>query len=68
MLVTPPVAVTCLFSLRTTLVPLRINSVACGGGVLYVDTLKKNQARTVPLVAALVPIVDRWSAGKEPGA
>lgn len=39
-----------------------------GGGALYVDTLKGNRARTVPLVAGLVPIVDRWSAGKEPGA
>jgi integrase len=35
-----------------------------GGGELYVDTLKNNRARTVPLVVALVPIVDRWSAGK----
>ena len=39
-----------------------------GGGALYLDTLKSNRARTVPLVAGLVPIVDRWSAGKEPGA
>jgi hypothetical protein len=35
-----------------------------GGGSLYVDTLKNNQARTVPLVMDLVPIVDRWSVGK----
>jgi integrase len=35
-----------------------------GGGALYVDTLKNNQARTVPLVVDLVPIVERWSAGK----
>lgn len=35
-----------------------------GGGALYVDTLKSNRARTVPLVLDLVPIVDRWSAGK----
>jgi integrase len=35
-----------------------------GGGALYVDTLKNNRARTVPLVLDLVPIVDRWSAGK----
>ena len=35
-----------------------------GGGALNVDTLKNNRARTVPLVAALVPIVDRWSEGK----
>jgi integrase len=35
-----------------------------GGGALYVDTLKSNRARTVPLVVDLVPIVDRWSAGK----
>jgi integrase len=39
-----------------------------GGGALYVDTPKNNRARTVPLVAELVPIVDRWSAGKEPTA
>jgi hypothetical protein len=31
-----------------------------GGGALYVDTLKNNRARTVPLVDELVPIVDRW--------
>ena len=37
-----------------------------GGGALYVDTLKNNRARTVPLVVDLVPIVDRWSAGKAP--
>jgi len=35
-----------------------------GGGALYVDTLKNNRARTVPLVVDLVPIVNRWSAGK----
>jgi integrase len=34
------------------------------GGALYVDTLKSNRGRTVPLVLDLVPIVDRWSAGK----
>ena len=39
-----------------------------GGGALYVNTLKNHRARTVPLVAALVPIIDRWSAGKEPQA
>jgi integrase len=39
-----------------------------GGGALYVDTLKTNRARTVPLVLDLVPIVDRWSAGKMPDA
>jgi integrase len=38
------------------------------GGALYVDTLKNSRARTVPLVNELVPIVDRWSAGKPPGA
>jgi hypothetical protein len=37
-----------------------------GGGVLYVDTLKNNRARTVPLVLDLVPIVNRWSGGKAP--
>ena len=39
-----------------------------GGGSLFVDTLKNNRARTVPLVMDLVPIVDRWSIGKAPGA
>jgi integrase len=39
-----------------------------GGGALYVDTLKNNRARTVPLVPDLLPIVDRWGAGKAPGA
>ena len=39
-----------------------------GGGALYVDTLKNNRARTVPLVVDLVPIVDHWSSGKPPGA
>lgn len=39
-----------------------------GGGVLYVDTLKSNRARTVPLALDLVPIVDRWSMGKASGA
>jgi len=39
-----------------------------GGGALYVDTLKNKRARTVPLVEALVPVVDRWSAGKAPDA
>jgi len=39
-----------------------------GGGELYVDRLKNNRARTVPLVNELVPIVDRWSAGKRPDA
>jgi integrase len=39
-----------------------------GGGALYLDTLKNNRARTVPLVVDLVPIVDRWSAGKAPDA
>jgi integrase len=39
-----------------------------GGGALYVDTLKNSRARTVPLVDELMPIVDRWSTGKPPGA
>ncbi len=38
-----------------------------GGGELYVDTLQNKRARTVPLVPAVAPIVDRWSAGKSPG-
>jgi integrase len=47
---------------------LRRAVLASGGGALYVDTLKNNRARTVPLVLDLVPIVDRWSAGKAPDA
>jgi integrase len=39
-----------------------------GGGALYVDTLKNNRSRTVPLVVDLVPIVNRWSEGKTPDA
>jgi integrase len=39
-----------------------------GGGALYVDTLKNKRARTVPLVEDLVPVVERWSAGKGPDA
>jgi Phage integrase family len=35
-----------------------------GGGALYIDTLKNHRARTVPLVAELGPIIDRWSAGR----
>jgi integrase len=35
-----------------------------GSGELFEDSLKNKRARTVPLVAALVPIVDRWAAGK----
>ncbi|MGH3365664.1 MAG: tyrosine-type recombinase/integrase [Nocardioidaceae bacterium] len=34
------------------------------GGELYVDTLKSKRARTVRLVEAVVPIVDRWAEGK----
>lgn len=36
-------------------------------GESYVDTLKGHRARTVPLVAAAAPIVDRWADGKEAG-
>ncbi len=35
-------------------------------GSLYVDTLKSKRARTAPLVDELVPIFDRWCAGKDP--
>ena len=38
------------------------------GGALYVDKLKNNRARTVPLVHDLVLIVNHWSAGKAPDA
>jgi integrase len=37
-----------------------------GGGALFVDSLKNRRARTVPLIAAVVPIVERWAAGKSP--
>ncbi|WP_084678534.1 tyrosine-type recombinase/integrase [Actinopolymorpha alba] len=39
-----------------------------GGGRLYVDTLKSGRARTVALVAELVPVVDEWVASKSPDA
>ena len=38
------------------------------GGALFVDSLKGRRARTVPLVAELVPIVDAWSSTKAGGA
>ncbi|MER7609282.1 tyrosine-type recombinase/integrase [Nocardioides sp. NPDC127503] len=37
-------------------------------GTLYEDIPKGKRSRTVPLVADLVPIFDRWCEGKEPGA
>ena len=33
-----------------------------GGGALYLDSSKNRRARTVPLIAAVVPIVERWAA------
>ncbi|MGL5827640.1 MAG: tyrosine-type recombinase/integrase [Nocardioides sp.] len=36
-------------------------------GELFVDTLKNKRSRTVPLVADLVPIMDKWSADKGAG-
>lgn len=36
-------------------------------GSLFEDTLKSKRSRTVPLVAELVPIVDKWSEGKTAG-
>jgi integrase len=39
-----------------------------GGGELYVDSLKNNRARTVPLVPDLVLIVDRWAADRRADA
>jgi integrase len=36
-------------------------------GALFVDTLKSKRARTVPLVDELVPIIDKWSEGKDAG-
>lgn len=38
-----------------------------GGGALYLDSLKSRRARTVPLVGAVMPIVERWAEGKAPG-
>ncbi|TCM51411.1 phage integrase family protein [Kribbella sp. VKM Ac-2568] len=35
-----------------------------GSGGLFVDTLKNKCGRTVPLVPALVPLVERWAEGK----
>jgi integrase len=35
------------------------------GGELFVDTLKGKRARTVPLVAELVPLVDAWARDKQ---
>jgi integrase len=37
-----------------------------GGGELYVDTLKNRRARTVPLVADLRDLVDRWAGDRAP--
>jgi integrase len=31
---------------------------------MYVDTVKNSRSRTVPLVPAVVPIVERWATGK----
>lgn len=36
------------------------------GGELFVETLKGMRARTVPLVAGLVPIIEHWSTAKHP--
>ena len=30
------------------------------------DSLKNRRARTVPLIAAVVPIIERWAAGQSP--
>jgi integrase len=35
-------------------------------GQLFIDSLKNNRARSVPLVADLVPIVAGWATGKRP--
>ena len=37
-------------------------------GALFEDTLKSKRSRTVPLVADLVPITDKWSEGKASGS
>jgi len=36
-------------------------------GALFEDTLKSKRSRTVPLVADLVPLIDKWSEGEEFG-
>lgn len=38
-----------------------------GGGELYVDTVKNNKARTVPLTGPVVGIVDRWAESRSGG-
>jgi hypothetical protein len=35
-----------------------------GGGAPHVDTFEESPGATVPLVEAVVPIVERWAAGK----
>ena len=37
-----------------------------GGGSLDFDSVKSGRARTVPLVAMVVPILERWVDGKSP--
>ena len=37
-----------------------------GGGELYVDSVKSNRARTVPIVSSLMPILEAWTRGKGP--
>jgi integrase len=37
-----------------------------GGGELFTDSVKSGRARTVPLVAALVPVVDSWADDRPP--
>lgn len=36
-------------------------------GSLFEDSLKNKRSRTVPLVAELVPIIDKWCEGKKSG-
>ena len=37
-------------------------------GNMFEDTLESKRSRTVPLVADLVPIIDKWSEGKASGS
>ena len=38
-----------------------------GGGELYIDTLKSSGTRTVPVVDDVLPIIEKWCQGKNPG-
>jgi hypothetical protein len=48
--------------LRVVRAVLRSN----GGGELYVNSVKSNRSRTVPIVSGVEPIIGGWTAGKTP--